>query len=121
MVMALSTAELAQLRADAEAYMPDTCTIQTVTRTADTMGGWTEVYADTYTLVPCHIWQLSGTERDVAGRMSEVTGWVLNVAHDQALTPTMRVIHGGNTYQVNDINEDGSQKLHRRARLTRIE
>ena len=85
------------------------------------MGGWTETYANTYTAVPCHIWMQHGGERDVAGRMSEVTRWVFNVAHNQALDATMRVVHGGNTYQVNDANDDGSQKLHKRAWLTRIE
>lgn len=119
--MSLSTLELSQLQADANDYMPDTCTIQAVTRTRDSMGGWTETYANTYTAIPCHIWHQTGGERDVAGRMSEVTGWVLNVAHGQALDATMRVVHGGNTYQVNEVNDDGTQKLHRRATLTRIE
>ncbi len=121
MVMTLSTLELTQLRAEAEGYLPDTCTLQTVARTRDSMGGWTESYSNTYTAIPCRIWQQTGGERDVAGRMSEVTRWVLNVAHDQALDATMRVVHGGNTYQVNDVNDDGSERLQRRAWLTRIE
>ena len=120
MVMTLSTLELTQLRAEAEDYLPDTCTLQTVTRTSDGMGSWTETYSNTYTSIPCRVWQQTGGERDVAGRMSEVTRWVLNVPYDQTIDATMRVVHDGKTYQVNDINDTGSEHLQRRARLTRI-
>jgi len=45
---------------------------------------------------------------------------VLNVPYDQTIDATMRVVHDGKTYQVNDINDTGSEHLQRRARLTRI-
>ena len=118
--MSLSTLELAQIQAEAERYLPDLCTIQTPARTSDGMGGWTETYANTFANVPCHIWMQTGEERDVAGRVSEITRWVINVPYDQELTPTQRVVHGAHIYQVNDANDDGSQLAHVRATLTRI-
>jgi len=33
----------------------------------------------------------------------------------------MRVVHGGHTYEVNDLNNDGTQLLQRRVWLTRLE
>jgi len=117
----VSTAELAQLRLDTEDLLPDTCTIQTLARTKDGMGGWTNVWSNTYTAVPCRIWQQTGRESVVGAQPTEVTRWVLNVHWDQALNNTMRVVHGGFTYEVNDLNNDGSQLLQRRAWLTRLE
>lgn len=42
----LSSDELAAIRAEQVATMPDTCTVQSVTRTADGMGGFTEDWDD---------------------------------------------------------------------------
>lgn len=118
--MTLTTLELSQMRDDAEDLLPDTCTLQTVARTLDSMGGWSEAYSAQHTGVPCRVWLMRGGEYPVGARMSEVTRWVLNVPYDQALDATMRVVHGSETYQVNDVNDTGSERLQRRAWLTRI-
>ena len=124
--MSLSTLELNQLRLDTEDLLPDTCTIQTLTRTKDAIGGWSNTWANTYTSVVCRIWKVvsanqKGREPIVGDQPSEVTSWVMNVHWDQTLDNTMRVTHGGHTYEVNELNNDGTQLLHRRALLTRIE
>ena len=123
--MSLSTLELNQMRWDTEDYLPDTCTIQTVTLTADGIGGWTEVWANTYTSVACRIWiriggATGGREQVVGDEPTAVTGWTLNVHWDQALDNTMRVVHDGITYEVNVLNDDGTDLLQRRAWLTRM-
>lgn len=118
--MTLTADELSDIRDCIEGLLPDTCTIQTLTRASDGMGGWTETWADTYTSVPCRIWQKSGNEREVGDQGAEVTRWVLTVAYDQAIDATMRVVHDGRTYQVNDVNDTGSERAERRAWLTRI-
>jgi len=117
----VSTAELAQLRLDTEDYLPDTCTIQTLTRTKDAIGGSSTTWANTYTSVACRIWQIGGREVGVGEQPAEVTRWVMNLHWDQAIDNTMRVVHGGHTYEVIDVNNDGSQLLQRRVWLTRLE
>ena len=124
--MSLSTLELNQLRLDTEDLLPDTCTIQTLTRTKDAIGGWANTWANTYTSVVCRIWKVvagsqRGREPIVGDQPTEVTSWVMNVHWDQTLDNTMRVTHGGHTYEVNELNNDGTQLVHRRALLTRIE
>ena len=117
----VSTVELNQLRLDTEDLLPDTCTIQVLTRTADGMGGWSNTWSNTYTSVPCRIWQQTGREANVGEQPVEVTRWVMNLHWDQAIDNTMRVSHGGHIYEVNDLNNDGTQLLQRRVWLTRLE
>ena len=119
--MSLSALELNQLRLDTEDLLPDTCTIQTLTRTKDAVGGWANTWANTYTSVACRIWQQTGREAVVGAQPVEVTRWVMNLHWDQTIDNTMRVTHGGHTYEVNDLNNDGSQLLQRRVWLTRLE
>lgn len=119
--MGLSTLELSQLRTDAEDYLTDTCTIQTRTSGKDTAGAPTSSFSNTYTNVPCRIWQKAGREQVVGDQPAAVTRWIISVHWDQALDNTMRIIHGGNTYEVNDLNDDGSDLLQRRAWITRID
>ena len=53
--MTLSTLEIARLRSEQGDYLPDTCTLQTLSRTSDSQGGWTETWSNTYTSVPCRL------------------------------------------------------------------
>ena len=124
--MSLSTYELAQTRLDTEEYLPDTCTIQTRSNAADGIGGQTVTWANTYTSVPCRIWlriggALGGREQAVGDEPTAVTVWTISVHWDQALDNTMRVVHGGYTYEVNVLNNDGTGLLQRRAWLTRLQ
>lgn len=119
--MTLTADELSDIRDCIEDLLPDTCTIQTVTQSSDGMGGWTESWANTHTGVPCRVWRKEGNEREVGDQTAEVTRWVLTVAWDQAVDATMRVVHAGHTYQVNDVNDTGSERGERRAWLTRIQ
>lgn len=123
MVGNLSTSELAQLRADAEDYLPDTCTLQTVTRTADSIGGWSESWADTYTGVACRIapQRMSRAEALLGGQLAAVTGWILTLHHDQAIDETMRVVHGGETYEVVQLEDTHSNRTAKRVQLRRVD
>ena len=118
---ALTDAELTAMRATVAGFLPDTCTLQTPTETSDGMGGWTTTYGDTHKNVACRIWQKGGSEETVGAQSAEVTRWVLTVAYDQALDATMRCVHDGHTYQVNDVADTPSERLQRRAWITRIE
>jgi len=118
--MSLTATELSDIRDVIESLLPDTCTIQALTRTSDGMGGWTDSYANTYTGIACRVWRQEGGELVVGDQGAEVTRWVLTVAWDQPVTATMRVVHAGHTYQVNDVNDTGSERGERRAWMTRM-
>ena len=121
--MNLSTAELAQLRSDAGDYLPDTCTIQTVAKTSDGMGGWTEVWSDTYTSVDCRLApeQTAQSEGIAGGQIAAITRWVLTVAYNQAINETMRVVHDSETYEVVRLDDTHSNRTAKRAHLVRLD
>jgi hypothetical protein len=119
----LSTAELARLRADAEDYLPDTCTIQTVSRASDGLGGWTETWSNTYTGVACRLAPVQTAQGEIVEgeQVSALTRWILTVAHDQALDETMRVVHGGETYEVAHLEDTHSNRTAKRVYLRRLD
>ncbi|MFQ5433490.1 MAG: head-tail adaptor protein [Anaerolineae bacterium] len=121
---AVTSAELTQMRADAEAVvLPSTCTIQTVTRTADGMGGWSDSWANTYTSVTCRLAPLgAGRAQTERGEAWAVSGaWVLTVKQDQAIAAGNRVIYSSDTYEVISVQDDHDFRVLRRAFLRRID
>lgn len=121
--MSLSTLEIAEMRAAQSTYAADTCTLQTVTRTVDSVGGWANSWGDTYSAVECRLSPLSSNaaERIVGAQLASVTRWVLTVAYNQTITAEMRVIHDGNTYEVVAVGGDHSNRTARRAYLRRVD
>lgn len=121
--MNLSTLELAQLRADQAGYWPDTCTIQTVTRTSDGQGGYTDSWANTYTSVACRLAPEQGkyVESLEGEQLTVITSWVLTVAYNQALDETMRVVHGSETYEIVQLEDTHSYRTAKRAHLRRMD
>lgn len=120
--MSLSTLELAQLRADHEDYMPDTCVIQTKTVTIGAAGGWVETWADEAT-VDCRLApQMHGLGEIInAAQLVSLASWVLTVHHDQAIAATQRVVVGGDTYEVERVEDEHSNRTARRAYLRRLD
>jgi len=119
----LSTLEIAQLRADQGDYFPDTCTIQTVTRTSDSQGGWTESWANTHTSVSCRLApvQFGQGEQMEGEQIASVTEWVLSIAHNQTIDETMRVVHDSETYEVTRLEDTHSNRTAKRAYLRRLD
>lgn len=120
---ALTTAELTQMRLDAESILDTTCTIQTLSRASDGMGGWPETWANAYTGVAC---LLSAPQQqptdDVSGdRFKVVAEWILSVHWDQAIAVNNRVILGGDTFDVVSIHDDQGMRVLRQAGLKRTE
>jgi SPP1 family predicted phage head-tail adaptor len=120
--MSLSALELAQLRADHEDYMPDTCTIQTKTVAIGAAGGWTETWTDTAT-VDCRLAPTMHGLGEIinAAQLASLTSWVLTVHHDQAISAEQRVVVGGDTYEVERVEDDHSHRTARRAYLRRLD
>ncbi|HUW08890.1 MAG TPA: head-tail adaptor protein [Anaerolineae bacterium] len=121
--MSLSTLEIAQLRADQTDYHPDTCILQTLTRTLDSVGGWSETWANTYTSVACRMapLQMNRPETIDGAQMASTTRWILSVAHNQALDAIMRCVHDSTTYEIEHVEDTHSNRTARRAYLRRVD
>lgn len=121
--MALSTLEIAQLRTDASDYFPDTATIQTIARTSDGMGGWTEAWSNTYTSVACRLAPARATRDETlrGEQISAYSQWVLTIAHNQAIDETMRVVHDSETYEVLRLEDTHSSRTAKRVYLVRLD
>lgn len=120
--MSLSTLELTQMRADQADYWPDTCTLQTVARTADGVGGWSESWSNTHTGVSCRVSPLSSGREQISGaQLASTTNWILTVAYSQALTAEMRCVHDGNTYEIERVEDAHSHRTARRAYMRRVD
>ena len=121
--MNLSTLEIAQLRSDADAYLPDTCTIQVPTNTVDAIGGWSTTWANTYTNVACRLAPVvfQRTESMVGSKVEAITSWVLTIAYNQAIDETMRVVHDSDTYEVVQLEDTHSNRTAKRVYLRRMD
>jgi head-tail adaptor len=118
----LSGAELTWMRDEVEELiMTDTCTIQTVSRASDGMGGFTETWANTYQNVPCRLSPQGGSGRVQGDQFTVVTGWVLDVAYDQAIAAGNRVVLGGDTFDVLEVRDDHTDRILRRAAIKRLD
>lgn len=123
--MTLTDGELESIRLDFEEQILDqTCTIQTLTLTADGLGSFTKTWADTYKNVPCRL----GVDSRAAAlgiigeRESYPDSYTLNVMHDQAIAEGDRVVAGGVTYEVTHVKDSSVQWVFlRAAQLRRLD
>lgn len=120
----LSARELAAMRAEANRWLADTCTIQAVTVGRDTVGGITETWANTATSVPCRL--VSHVNRAPAGgtqgeQYQVRTDWILHLAYDQAIATGQRVTVGADTYEVQAVDDEQTERASRRAWLKRVD
>jgi hypothetical protein len=117
----LTACELAAMRDCAEGYLPDTCTVQTVSRASDGMGGFAETWANTYTSVPCmHSPGGGEAARVIAQQFGVSTVWVTSVAYDQAVATGNRIVFGNDVYEVLHVEDDHTYRALRRAYSRRL-
>lgn len=105
--MTLTAAELASMRTDIETLLPDTCVIKTLTTAPDGMGGQTETWSASGTAT-CRLDRRSGGERMAGGAIRAYGEWVLTVPYQTGVDVSKRVLHGGLTYNVVEVNADKS-------------
>lgn len=116
-----TTAEIASMRTDLEAVaLPDTCNILSVTQTADGQGGFTDAWGTASASVACRLDQKTGMEAQAGGAIQPFSSWVLSVPQATTLTTDHRVEHGGQTYNVISVDDDGSWQVVKRAQLERV-
>jgi SPP1 family predicted phage head-tail adaptor len=118
---AISAAELTDMRAIADDFFPDTCTIQTRTESVDALGGVTQTWANTYTSVACRLDPIGGNEQVSNLVLEGESHWMLNISYDQAISIEDRVIHDGKTYEVAAVVDTQSYRTIRRAELRRVD
>ena len=90
----ISAADLARMRAQANELLPDTCTIQTKTATADSIGGESYSWANAATGVACRLNRADkrNDPRPYGERMNIEADWVVSLAHDRTVTIDQRIV-----------------------------
>ena len=118
-MVSVSDGVLAAARTAAASALPDTCTIQTRTNATDALGETVVTWAATYTSVPCRVDPVRASERVAAARDAAEYDFTLTLPWSQTVDATMRVVHGGLTYEVVGVDADKSWAVTRRAQLRR--
>lgn len=111
----LSSDELAAIRAEQVATMPDTCVVQSVTRTADGMGGFTEDWDDSASYA-CRL-SSRGLPREYL-EMSAITGahyWMVTLPHDAVVMREDRLVIGDRVLSIVGFASGGTWETAKRA------
>jgi len=109
----LSSADLEYMRQCQEALLPDTCSIQTNTRTQTVFGGSTTSWADVATAVECRVVRLDQRARnEESGEQAQLQAdWMVTLHHDQSIALGQRIVVSSSlTLEPVDINNDRSWK-----------
>lgn len=122
--MGITDNELEKMRSLADDWLPDTCTIQTLTTTLGNQGGVIKSWSNTYTNVLCRLdpggSPGGGSESLQNETIVGIGDFVLSVPYDQAIGITDRIVHQSKTYEVVSVNDLTSYRTLRRASLKRI-
>ena len=118
----LTAAELARMRDTLELSLPGTAVIQTRTTVGDSQGGYTQTYAAASTVdARLSPEALRGFEGELAGRVAEVSPWLLTVPSTTTVGETDRVVYDSVTYEVTEVLTRVPWDLCVRARLTEVD
>lgn len=112
--------ELARLRDDIQSYtLVDTCAVLAGTATSDGMGGQVIAWGTTIASIACRLDQRAGREALVGGGYHWYTTNILSLPGTAVITTSQRVVYGGVTYAITNVNE-GSGIAVKRATLERV-
>jgi len=118
----LTAAEIHQCRETSDAFLPGTAVIQAKTATADGQGGQTWTYAArTGGTVDARLAMENEQPQELAGRIADVSSWVLTIPATTTITETDRVVFDSLTYDVLSIMTRTPEEIARRVRLVRID
>lgn len=120
--LGLAARTLALMRAQATQLLPDTCTIQSVSRSSDGAGGWSETWS-TLATVACRLDPLKQQAQPdvVAGREAIIVPRQLTVPWDAPIDVDRRVVVGSETYEIRELVDDHAWRVCRRAKVVRAE
>ena len=114
----LSAADLDYMRDTLAELLPDSGTIQTVTRAANGFGGWVETWTSAGT-VACRIDNQSANKSDVGDSARSFSAWMITVPFDTVISANDRINTGGQTYNVIGVSDNGSWRGVRRVSVER--
>jgi hypothetical protein len=120
----VTTAQLAEMRRQAEALMRQTCTITRISPTPDGLGGWSESTSTVAEGVPCRLAVAGAGLRDTglrvsAGRVAGLAAYDLKVPHDQDLAVSDLVTVNGETFRVEEVRAAHQWATVKRASLSK--
>lgn len=120
MSIGLTARELAQMQADIEDLLPDTCGILSVAYTADSEGGFAEAWGTATANVKCRIDYRSGRESMTGGAIQPYSKAVISLPYNTAISLTNRVKVGDYVWSIVSINDGQSWQAVKRAELERV-
>jgi hypothetical protein len=119
----LTESELAQLRIDVLALLPDVCDVQRATNSVDAAGDVSQTWATVATGVVCRLDPL--TRQDGAGMVAEReatrAAFVLTVAHDATIELGDRLVLNGKTYEMTMLHATHSLRAVKRLTVILIQ
>ncbi len=119
----ITAQELTDMRAVADDFFPDTCTIQTRTESVDALGGIVMTWVNAFEAVACRIDPVEAGRQEAVTNLAleGKTAWRLNIPYDQAISSENRIRHNGRQYEVETVEDTHSYSTIRRALLIRVE
>lgn len=121
----LSSAELASMRYDIEALMPDYCYILELTRTPDGQGGWSEAWGTASANIKCRIDAINPSARNneivQGGALQPFHTYILSLPFGTAITTENRVEVNEQLYSVTAVDNGKSWSAVVRAVLELID
>lgn len=120
----ISDAQLAVMRSQVETMLPDTAVIQSKSLASDGAGGWNETWsAVTGGTVSCRMDPLRLREAiRLVGEQERLRElYQLTTPHDAPLDVDYRVVVGGETYSVIQLDTDHSWNVSVRAVVAKVE
>jgi len=116
----LNTNHLFQVRRQHERSMPEVVDLLSLNRVSDGDGGMVETFQISHSGVKARIAERTGKETTFMGREDVLADYVLTLPHDQTVSETMRIDHGGRLYEIAFVNTDRSYDTARRCLIRRI-
>lgn len=118
----LTQGEIATMRSTVDSYLAGTAVLLQPAVVSDGQGGYTDSFTAAGTvdarLAPE---MLRGQERELAGRVAEVSYWILTLPASTAIAETWRVTYDQVTYEVEEVMTRVPEELARRVRLREID
>lgn len=119
--MVIADAQLAQMRAQVAARLPQTAEIQRIEQVSDGAGGWEEQPV-TLATVPARLDPLSKQVMSdvIAGQEATVVRYQLTVPWYAPLEANCQVVVDGRAYQVVQLDADHGWRVSRRAIVSEV-
>lgn len=117
----LSDKELAEMRAEAEKLLSDTCNILSKAYASDGAGGQTISWGTAAQNVSCRLVPKSSKASDMeGGRINYHTMWLVHLPYDQDVAPDQRIVINGSNYDVQSVEDAHSWRMLNQAFCRRV-